>query len=99
MSKGPLKPGIGAVGQRYYDEPVRVNPVQDFLRDQIEDALKPAAQDQRSAGLAVCLLPRPAKYPAPYQKRPSSIVVDHRRVQLRWLEPDGKGGIKPKGQQ
>jgi len=24
------------------------------------------------------------------------VIVGHERVELRWMEPDGKGGLKPK---
>lgn len=27
---------------------------------------------------------------------PKPIVVGHERVQLRWMEPDGKGGLREK---
>ena len=28
---------------------------------------------------------------------PKPILVGHNRVRLRWMEPDGKGGLKPRG--
>lgn len=30
------------------------------------------------------------------RKLPTPIVIAHERVRLRWMTPDGKGGLKPR---
>jgi hypothetical protein len=34
--------------------------------------------------------------PQGLKRRPTPIVVGHERVMLRWVTPDGKGGLKPR---
>jgi len=66
-----LKERIEQAGQRYVDEPVKIEPrKRSFLEESISAAFG--------------------------GREPRAIVVGHQRFHLRWMTPDGNGGLKPR---
>jgi hypothetical protein len=91
MSKpGPLKTTI-STGQRYYDEPIRVYP------KKTSAAIAAAVQSPEIIGY---IAPKTAiERPIPITRlKPlkGPITTGHNRLRLRWMEPDGNGGLRPK---
>lgn len=75
-----LKTTIEKDGQRYLDEPVYVR----VKTSAIPDALQASVSAAFNGG-------QPS---ADLFKKP--VLVRHERVLLRWMTPDGKGGLKPR---
>lgn len=81
-----LTPFITSPAQRFFDEPVYVE----------ISAAKPLALavNQAAQQIAVQQWRKPSRGPVIL---PVITDIDHyERVQLRWMKPDGKGGLVPK---
>lgn len=75
-----LQTKIRSDRQRYYDEPVYCNP----LPDPVGRAVRQALREMHRG-------------PVPHNDlEPQPVIVRYERVQLRWMVPDGKGGLKPR---
>lgn len=81
MSKALLRPFVTTDGQAYVDEPVYVAP-------------KPEAVSVIALSVAEAFNPRPGALSHKQTLQP--ILVHHERVRLRWMKPNGKGGLVPR---
>jgi hypothetical protein len=104
-----LKTVITNIGQEYVDEPVYVHAkterdVFSHLSPELQAAIRPLAQGFLKKGVSAPLvyanieaeilrtLRSVLSEPAP--KPP--ILIRHDRVSLKWMKPDGKGGLVPR---
>lgn len=77
----PLKTTITKDAQRYVDEPVYVNPKVEKGPSILELSVAAAFNGGQ----------------VPHARSRKPILVGYERVRLRWVTPDGKGGLKERG--
>lgn len=85
-----IKTSIAQEGQRYLDEPVMAEIAKRFtspLADALAQALGNVRYYRDSNGM-----PRSER-----MDLPKPILLRYERINLRWMKPDGHGGLIPKG--